>query len=165
MSTIAYIGIGSNLENPLEQCKEAIARLERSPGISVTARSSFYETEPVGITDQAWFVNAAVEVRTSLDPFRLLEALLEIERDMGRVRREKWGPRLIDLDLLFYADRVLDGDNLKIPHPAIPERRFALAPLREIARGYVHPVLKKTVDQLLAELPERPRVRRVADLS
>ncbi|MBI4389619.1 MAG: 2-amino-4-hydroxy-6-hydroxymethyldihydropteridine diphosphokinase [Nitrospinae bacterium] len=163
MSKSAYIGIGSNLDNPLKNCQEAIGRLAARNGISIAARSSFYKTEPVGITDQDWFVNAVVEVRTTLPAPALLEVLLEIEREMGRVREKKWGPRLIDLDLLFQEDAVLDLPGLTLPHPEIPRRRFILAPMSEIAGGFFHPVLKKTVDELLAELPESPRAIRIAD--
>ncbi|MBI5428280.1 MAG: 2-amino-4-hydroxy-6-hydroxymethyldihydropteridine diphosphokinase [Nitrospinae bacterium] len=165
MSKTAYIGIGSNLENPLKNCKEAIGRLSARKGITLTARSSFYKTEPVGITDQDWFVNAVVEVRTTLDPPALLEALLEIERGMGRIRGKKWGPRSIDLDLLFHEDAVLDLPGLTLPHPEIPRRRFILAPMSEIAGGFQHPVLKRTVNDLLAELPESPHAIRIADSS
>lgn len=160
-SHVAYIGIGSNMENPLEQCRTAIDQIAAHPHISITARSSFYETEPVGLADQGWFVNAVVEIRTSLDPRNLLTALLQIERQMGRVRREKWGPRLIDLDVLFYDDLIVETNDLKIPHPEIPGRRFILAPMDEIAGGYTHPALKKTMGELLARLPENPKARRL----
>lgn len=160
-SHVAYIGIGSNMENPLEQCRKAIGQIAAHPHISITARSSFYETEPVGLANQDWFVNAVVEIRTSLDPRNLLTTLLQIERQMGRVRREKWGPRLIDLDVLFYDDLIVETNNLKIPHPEIPGRRFILAPMDEIAGAYTHPTLKKTMGDLLASLPENPKARRL----
>ena len=151
MSHIAYIGIGSNMDNPLEKCGKAMDRLADHPHIS----------EPVGLLDQDWFINAVMETRTSLDPASLLEALLQIEQQMGRVRREKWGPRLIDLDLLFYDDQIVETADLKIPHPEIPRRKFILAPMDEIAGGYVHPVLKKSIRELLAFLPEHPMARRL----
>jgi len=141
------------MENPQENCKQAAARLNAAPGITVTAQSSLYETEPVGVEKQNSFVNAALEIKTDFDPEELLAALLKIEQDMGRVRRQKWGPRIIDLDLLFYGDRVIETTRLKIPHPEAARRRFVLAPLEEINPNLRHPVLDKNVRELLAALP------------
>ena len=161
MTYTTYIGIGSNMQNPLEKCREAIGFLAIHPDIAVIARSSFYETEPVGFLDQDWFINAVVEAETSLSPADLLAELLSIEQKMGRVRQEKWGPRLIDLDLLFYGDQIVETADLKIPHPEIPGRRFILAPLNEIASNFLHPALKKTIGELLAVLPENPKVNKL----
>ena len=158
MSHTAFIGIGSNLGSPLENCQQSIAMLEEHPQIEVTARSSFYETEPVGRTDQNWFLNAVVKVTTELEPNLLLEALLAIEDSMGRIRNEKWGPRIIDLDLLLYEVRVLKNSRLEIPHPEMTQRRFVLAPLAELAPDLVHPLENKSIQQLsrfrgLGDLP------------
>lgn len=157
----AHIGIGSNLDAPRANCTRSISLLEEHPAITVTARSSFYETEPVGRTSQSWFVNAVIEVSTTLDPHSLLEALLSIEKEMGRIRREKWGPRIIDLDLLLYEDRVIHGEGLDLPHPEMTKRRFVLVPLSEIAGHRVHPMRKKSIHALLAELPANQKVHRI----
>ncbi len=161
MSNLAYIGIGSNLGSPLENCERSLTRLEEHPKIKVTARSSFYETEPVGPKDQSWFVNAAAQVTTDLEPLALLDALLAIEGGMGRVRNEKWGPRIIDLDILLYEDRVLNSTRLEIPHPEMIQRRFVLAPLAELAPDLVHPIEKDTIQHLLSALPEDKKVVRL----
>jgi len=158
---MAYIGIGSNLGTPLENCQRSLALLEKQPKIEINARSSFYETEPVGPKDQNWFLNTVAEVTTELEPIALLGALLAIESVMGRIRNEKWGPRIIDLDLLLYEDRVLKTDCLEIPHPEMTQRRFVLAPLAELAPDLVHPLENKTIQQLLSELPVDKKVVRL----
>lgn len=157
----AYIGIGSNLSYPQKNCAQAIANLSSHPDIILVARSSFYETEPVGLKEQGWYVNAVIEVQTSLIPAELLAILLKIEKEMGRERREKWGPRLIDLDLLFYSDLIVEEKNLKIPHPEISKRRFVLEPLCEIAENFQHPVLNKRIFDILTSLPPGEAVRRI----
>ncbi|MFQ5715894.1 MAG: 2-amino-4-hydroxy-6-hydroxymethyldihydropteridine diphosphokinase, partial [Nitrospinales bacterium] len=119
MTETAYIGIGSNLNHPHENCKQAVVRLNAHPNVEVKSESSLYQTEPLGIKEQDWFVNAVIEVATGLDAEELLTALLEIERAMGRVRQKKWGPRIIDLDILFYGNRIINTTRLKIPHPEI----------------------------------------------
>lgn len=163
MTETAYIGIGSNLNHPHENCKQAVVRLNAHPNVEVKSESSLYQTEPLGIKEQDWFVNAVIEVATGLDAEELLTALLEIERAMGRVRQKKWGPRIIDLDILFYGNRIINTTRLKIPHPEIARRRFVLAPLKEINPRLLHPELKKTVQELLAELPnEEQTVHRLS---
>lgn len=161
MANIAYIGIGSNLGSPLENCRKAMTRLEEHPEIKVIARSSFYETEPVGRTDQDWFLNTAVEIATDLEPDSLLKSLLGIEKAMGRIRKEKWGPRIIDLDLLLYENQVIKTLSLEVPHPEMTKRRFVLAPLSELVPGYVHPLEKKTIQHLLSQLPQDKKVFRI----
>jgi 2-amino-4-hydroxy-6-hydroxymethyldihydropteridine diphosphokinase len=148
---IVYIGIGSNLGNREENCKKAIGLLLEN-GITVTRMSSIIETEPWGVTDQHKFVNSAVETHTDLGPEELLAALKKIESDMGRLPSARWGPRLVDLDILFYDDMVMKTDDLEIPHRYIKERDFVLKPLAEIAPEKIHPVFKKTVRELLEGL-------------
>jgi 2-amino-4-hydroxy-6-hydroxymethyldihydropteridine diphosphokinase len=154
---IAAIGLGANLPSaagaPAETITAAIERLEEYG--QVTARSSLYRTAPVGYVDQPAFVNAAVLLETELDPLALLDALLAIERDFGRDRAAgpPKGPRTLDLDLLLYDDLVLDEPALTLPHPAMHERRFVLVPLTEVAAGWRHPVLDRTMAELLADLP------------
>jgi 2-amino-4-hydroxy-6-hydroxymethyldihydropteridine diphosphokinase len=161
MNHIAYIGVGSNLGDPVENCLRAMEALEGSADIRVTARSSLYKTEPVGFTDQEWFVNAAVQMRTALDPQDLLETLQKIEKQMGRVAGKKWGPRIMDLDILFFDDLILESPTLHLPHPHAGERRFVLVPLNEIARELIHPGLNKTMFELLVKLPEGQVVQRI----
>jgi 2-amino-4-hydroxy-6-hydroxymethyldihydropteridine diphosphokinase len=137
---VCYIGIGSNLGNTLQNCKHAIESLSRINGINPTQISSFYKTEPVGIEKQNYFINAVVEVTTSLSARDLWQALRKIEGDMGRKRETKGGPRIIDLDLLFYGQDVIREIDLVVPHPEIHKRRFVLEPLYEIASYFIHPV-------------------------
>ena len=161
----AFIGIGSNLGIPAENCEQAIRLLHTPPGIEVIARSSLYESEPVGKIEQNWFVNTAVAIRTSLSPESLLNTIFKIEKDLGRERREKWGPRIIDLDILAYEDRVIHTTALTLPHPEMTKRRFVLLPLSEFAGDYMHPVENKTIHTLLQELPESPQVKKVLSTS
>ena len=137
---VCYIGIGSNLGNTLQNCKYAIESLSRINGINPTQISSFYKTEPVGIEKQNYFINAVVEITASLSARDLLQALRKIEGDMGRKRETKGGPRIIDLDLLFYGQDVIRETDLVVPHPEIHKRRFVLEPLYEIASYFIHPV-------------------------
>jgi 2-amino-4-hydroxy-6-hydroxymethyldihydropteridine diphosphokinase len=137
---ICFIGIGSNLGDPVERCMEAIHRLSSVSGIKVLRRSSLYRTEPVGFAEQNWFVNNVIEIRTLLTPHELLEVLQEVEDNMGRVRGPKWGPRVIDLDILLYSQEVICEEGLEIPHPELHKRRFVLEPLCDLASYVIHPV-------------------------
>jgi 2-amino-4-hydroxy-6-hydroxymethyldihydropteridine diphosphokinase len=156
-----YIGIGSNLESPAKNCLDAIERLSTRPELTLIARSSLYQSEPFGITDQDWFVNSVVQITTSFSPEELLRVCLSIEKEMGRTRTKKWGPRIIDLDILFYDDLILKQEGLEIPHPGIAERSFVLAPMNEISPDFVHPKLKKKIETLLEEIPNPQQVTRV----
>ena len=148
---IVYIGIGSNLGNREENCEKAINLISQK-GIEVLKRSSFYETEPWGVKEQPKFINAALEVETDLEPEELLKTIKGIETDIGRVSGIRWGPRLIDFDILLYNDLTVKTDNLEIPHPGVKDRGFVLMPLSDIAPEKVHPVLKKSIKKLLSEI-------------
>ncbi len=176
MST-AYISIGSNLGDRLEYIREAIRKIKQSKEIEICRASSVYETEPVECKDQPWcepsgshpwFLNMVLELKTTLEPLNLLELLLGIENQMGRTRPEgssrrkrdrpqgtefvRYEPRNIDLDLLLYDDLIINSDKLTLPHPRLHQRRFILVPLAEIAPKVMHPLLKKSVKELLEEL-------------
>jgi 2-amino-4-hydroxy-6-hydroxymethyldihydropteridine diphosphokinase len=157
MKTI-YLSLGSNIGDRAQNIRRAIDALP-AHGVRVTRESSLYETEPVELREQAWFLNCVVEAETELMPHQLMRALLEIERELGRKHRVPKGPRLIDMDILLFGSSVVRAAGLEIPHPRMPERRFVLVPFAEIAPGAQHPVLKKTVAELLTETPDRSEVR------
>jgi len=129
----AGIGLGSNIGDKAGNIDRALAALDAIPGIRVTARSRYYRTAPWGVTDQDWFVNACALVETTLSPRALLDACLAIEAELGRKRLERWGPRLIDLDILFFGEETIDQPGLTVPHPHLLERAFVLVPLADIA--------------------------------
>jgi 2-amino-4-hydroxy-6-hydroxymethyldihydropteridine diphosphokinase len=155
---IVYIALGSNMGDRAGMLGRAIAAMN-SAGISVVRQSSLYVTEPVGAPGQGWFLNAVVEAETSLLPLQLLHALLKIERELGRRRLTPHGPRAIDLDILFYGSSVIRSRDLEVPHPRLTERRFVLIPLAQLAPDFRHPVSHKSVNQLLAETPDRSEAR------
>ncbi len=160
---IVFIGVGSNLDDPLEQCRRAIRCIGETEDIRVLRCSSFYRTEPHGLQEQPWFVNAVVEVRTALPPRALLDRLKGIEKTMGRLPGEKWGPRVIDLDLLLYDQRVIDEEGLTVPHPEMHKRRFVLAPLHELAPYTIHPAFGISVQGLLERLEDTGSVEMISD--
>jgi len=155
---LTYIGIGSNLGDSLANCRQAMQAIEAEKGNKIVACSPFYLTEPVGRKDQNWFVNAVIAVETNFSPRQLMEFLRHIEKSMGRERKERWGPRIIDLDILFYANLICQEDDLQIPHPEMVKRRFVLQPLQDIAPHLVHPQLGKTVREILNDLPPGEKV-------
>lgn len=158
MPNIVYLSLGSNVGNREAQLRDALARL--SAAGRVVALSSFYETEPVEFTEQPWFLNCAVALETSRTSQQLMNDILRIEEEMGRKRVEKKGPRSIDIDILLFADEIVDSPELTIPHPAMHQRRFVLEPLAEIAPQVRHPVLEKTIRELRDALPPGQTVRR-----
>ena len=154
-----YIGLGSNVGDKEENIRKAVDLIkERCKALKV---SSLYETEPVGYEDQDWFLNCVLKGETDLDPQELLGFLQSIEKKLGRVRTIKDGPRSIDLDILFYGDRVVKKENLTIPHPRLHERGFVLIPLLEIEPNLTHPTLRRTVKELSEVLGEKKAVSRI----
>jgi len=145
--SVSYIGIGSNLGNRQENCSRAVEILEKR-GIKVQKKSSLYETEPWGVKDQPRFINMVVQIETTLKPNDLLRLLKDIEREIGRQDSFRWGPRMIDLDILLFNALVLNEENLQIPHPYLHEREFVLRPLNEIAPDIIHPVFHVSIDKL-----------------
>ncbi len=160
---IAYIGLGANLGDPRQQVAEAVRRLKETEEVEVVRVSACYLTPPLGPPGQPWYVNAAVQVKTRLTPDELMRVLIGIETAMGRMRGERWGPRLIDLDLLLYDGEVSAGPDLTVPHPEMHRRAFVLMPLADIAPEAWHPVLKKTMLELLEGLDagERQAVKKI----
>jgi 2-amino-4-hydroxy-6-hydroxymethyldihydropteridine diphosphokinase len=158
MHKLVYLSLGSNVGDRAAHLNSAIRRLN-TLGKVITV-SSFYETEPVELTAQPWFLNCVVELDTEKMPKQLLAAILDIEKEMGRKRIEKKGPRTLDIDILLFGDSIVKAKGLAIPHPTMQDRRFVLEPLSEIAPEVRHPVLKKTVCELRDALPPGQAVRR-----
>lgn len=150
----AYIGFGSNLGDRLNNCRNAIRALAALPPCSLLKISSFYETSPVGLVEQPAFINGVVLLETAEDAHWLLRQMLEIENTFGRIRTLKWGPRSIDLDLLFFDDQIINTPELSVPHPSLHERRFVLEPLNEVAPDFCHPSLGKSVADLRNDLKD-----------
>ena len=160
MHKLVYLSLGSNVGERAANLNAAIERL-RSLG-EVVAVSSFYETEPVEFAAQPWFLNCAVKLNTEKMPKQLLNAVLDIEKGMGRKRLKKKGPRTIDIDILLFGNSIIDAKGLTVPHPAMHERRFVLEPLAEIAPEVRHPVFKRTARELRDALPPGQAVKRLS---
>ena len=156
--TTVYIGIGSNLGDRRGNCLEAVERIGKMPDCQMTGCSDWYLTKPVGVEDQDWFVNGVASLTTEISPQILLRRVLDIEADMGRVRRERWGPRIIDLDILLFGQEVIQEENLKVPHPFMHLRRFVLEPLVKLVPDLTHPSLGVSMMELLGRLPDDGQV-------
>lgn len=157
----AYIGVGSNVGDRFTHCLAAVEALNRLGGTRVVGCSRWYETEPVGAIAQAWFLNGAVGIETTLSPHELLARCRYIEGTRGRdrARETPGGPRPLDLDILLFGDQVIATPDLQIPHPRMAERAFVLAPLNDIAPRAIHPGLKRTIGDLRAELADTHQIR------
>lgn len=143
----AFVALGSNLGDRVANLHRALELLA-SKGVEIVKVSTFIETEPYGVTDQPRFLNGVCQVKTVLEPLKLLRLLLEVEKEMGRVRLRHWGERNIDLDLLFYEDVRMDTEELRLPHPDMANRDFVMLPLAEIAPELVHPILGRNMSEL-----------------
>lgn len=158
MTVISYLALGSNVGVRESFLREAIQKLQSSPGIKLVSMSKVYETDPVGYVDQAAFLNMVIRIETQLSPTELLEQVLSIERDLGRVRLIRWGPRVIDIDIIWYGDVQVDLPNLQIPHPAMKERAFVLVPLRDVWLGGA-PFDQQSLDEYIQKAGDAKGVR------
>lgn len=156
-----YLLLGTNEGDRQGHLNQALEAIAQKCG-NVLKRSSLYQTAAWGLKEQADFLNQALIIETNIAPSQLLTELKEIEKETGRVKTVKWGPRVIDIDILFYGQDIVNLPDLTIPHPFIPQRRFTLAPLNEIAPGYIHPVLNQTIASLLETCPDTSKVTMLA---
>ncbi len=161
MKHIAFIGIGSNIGDKVEHCQKALSSVLSLDSHKLLAQSSFYKTRPLGYTDQDWFVNAVIKIETDLRAHELFRSLKTLESRLGRQETFRWGPRAIDLDLLFFDAEQIASEELVIPHPRLHDRQFVLTPLAEIEPHLIHPVLRKTIEELLHSLEEDQGVEKL----
>ena len=153
MKTV-YIGIGSNLGEPYENCIRAVEAIRDHSLCEINVLSPFYRTQPVGIEGDNWFINAVLSINTTLSPAELIEMLLDVEKKMGRTRTKvRWESRIIDLDILLIGSEIINDKNLTVPHPRMHTRRFVMAPMADIAPDFIHPVLGKSMAEILDEIP------------
>lgn len=160
--TLVYLGLGSNIENREAYLQKALASLAELPQTQLTDRSPIYETAAWGKTDQSDFLNMVCQLETDLSPQELLRSCQNIESRLGRVRHEHWGPRTIDIDILFYGHEIIDEEKLQVPHPYLQNRAFVLVPLSDITESFIHPLLKKSAADLLKET-DQSGVKRFKD--
>ena len=142
----------------MKNCLEAVKEIDKLPDCKITGISKWYRTEPVGVDGQEWYVNGVVSLSIRLSARDLMRSLLAIEAGMGRVRKDKWESRIIDLDILLYADEVIHEEDLSVPHPLMSKRRFVMAPMTELAPDLKHPVLHRRMIELLQEIPNGEQV-------
>ena len=161
MRHIAYIGVGSNIGDKAHRCEQGIAEILRVGRTKLLAKSSLYKTQPLGHLSQDWFVNGVIKIETDLEAPVLFRSMKEIETQLGRHKTFRWGPRTLDLDLLLFDDQIIDTEGLCVPHPRIQERQFILIPLAEIDRHLIHPVLRKSVQELLENLKQDQGVEKL----
>ena len=152
-----YLQLGSNIGDRLDNLDQSIKIITERIG-NVLGKSSVYESTPWGVENQRNFLNQVIFLKSNFDPYTILDLVLQIEKDMGRIRIEKWGERIIDIDILFIDDLIIESENLCIPHEFISKRKFVLQPMCEIAPGFIHPKLNKTISQLLEECIDDEKV-------
>ncbi len=152
---IAYISVGSNIGDRLQNCRKGIAALAKSSKSRILAQSRIYTTEPVDYDNQDWFINWVIKLETSLDPFQLLAQIEAAQRTAGRVKGSiRFGPRILDLDIILFDNRIIESERLVVPHPRMHQRRFVLQPICDIDPTIIHPVLKQDMQTLLERLGE-----------
>jgi 2-amino-4-hydroxy-6-hydroxymethyldihydropteridine diphosphokinase len=155
-----YLLLGTNLGDRFDNLEKAVQLLAQQTG-EVTQKSAVYETAPWGVNDQPPFLNQVVNLQTEMAPDVLLEKVLDIEQQLGRKRLRKWGERLIDIDILYFEDMIINAERLQVPHPELHNRRFTLVPLQEIAPDFIHPIFAQTTTELLEECPDKLEVKQV----
>ena len=160
MNQSVFLLLGTNMGDRRKNLADALWAIEARAG-TIRKRSGIYETDPWGKSDQSSFYNQVVQIATFLGPADLLDQLLSIEHTMGRLRNEKWGERIIDIDILFYGDEIVESDDITIPHPQLPHRRFALIPLSEIADDFIHPKMFQTVHELVKNCTDILEVKKI----
>ena len=154
----AFIGIGSNLGDPLQNCLDSIDRIGNIPGCSIIGLSDLYWTEPVGIEGQDWYINGVVSISAGISAQDLMKRLFAIEEDMGRIRKVRWEPRVIDLDVLLFGCDIIHEQDLIVPHPLMHARKFVMAPMVDLAPDLEHPAFGKTMTELLQAIPEDKQI-------
>lgn len=155
-----YLGLGSNMGDRKKHITQAISKIENQIGRCLL-RSCLYRTAAWGKTNQSYFINQVIQISTKKAPIEILDGILEIEKQLGRVRKEKWGERIIDIDLLFYGSEIIELPRLLVPHPFLAERRFVLVPMNEIAPNFIHPIFERNISDLLLECPDKLQVEPV----
>ena len=163
MEHSVFLGLGSNQSEKIKNCEQAIREVLKLEGSFLVARSSWHSSEPWGKEDQDWFINGVIQIKTELSPLELFRKVKEIEKRLGRRDTGTWGPRPIDIDILFYDDLFIQTPEMEIPHPRISERNFVLIPLTEIAPHFLHPVFKKTIRELLNMSSDQKKVLKVSE--
>jgi len=161
MSNYAYLSIGSNLGDRVANCLRAVREISCLTGVETLLSSSLYETEPVGYINQPFFINMALKIKTCLRPPELLISLKAMEKSLGRKKSGRWGPRLIDIDILLYNEEVFSAPGLNIPHPRMQKRAFVLTPLAEICPGVKHPITGQSISQMLLDASGNAGVRKI----
>ncbi|PLX98188.1 MAG: 2-amino-4-hydroxy-6-hydroxymethyldihydropteridine diphosphokinase [Desulfuromonas sp.] len=165
VTVTAYLGLGSNLGDRLENLRGARKALRKNPAVDISASAALYETAPMGGPErQPSYLNTVLKIRTTLTPERLLSLCLQIEKDFGRQRKERWGPRTLDIDILFFDTVIRVDSDLVLPHPRLHERTFVLCPLVDLDPDIIHPVVDQRVEELLLRLDATEGVQRVAEL-
>lgn len=154
-----YLSLGTNLDNREENLKCCLRLISSHASLRMEGISSIYESEPVGFVDQPWFLNMVIRISTTLTPLQLLKLIQRLEVQVGRKKTFHWGPRIIDIDIIDYFNKIINHPKLKLPHRQLHARQFVLIPLKEIADRFFHPELKKDIDQLLEECPDNSLIK------
>ncbi len=154
-----YLSLGTNLNDRIENLRRCLKLIAYQNDIQIEDISSVYKSEPIGFTNQPWFLNLIIKISTNLAPLDLLKISQKLETLTGRKKTFRWGPRIIDIDIIDYNNTLFDHQKLRLPHQQLHMRRFVLIPLREVAENYFHPEIKKNIDQLLAECPDKSQIK------